>query len=62
MKAWTSNIDPATIPDDVILSERARRNNARIVNRAGGRNGGRPQCACGACKACKARAKQAAAA
>ena len=59
MKAWTPNIDPATIPDDVILRERARRNSALRVNPSGGRNGGRPQCACGGCKACAKRARQA---
>jgi hypothetical protein len=28
LKPWTDDIDPATIPDDVLRSERARRNNA----------------------------------
>jgi len=55
MKAWTPNIDPATIPDDVIVRERARRNSALRTTRTGGRNGGRPVCTCGKCPACAKR-------
>ena len=36
MKRWSHDIDPATIPDDVLASERGRRNNSKIQNRAGG--------------------------
>lgn len=52
---YTADIDPATIPDSVILSERARRNSAKRVNP--GRNGGWPVCVCGSCPACKKRAR-----
>jgi hypothetical protein len=41
-RAWDDTIDPSTIPDEVLLAERGRRNSARVVNRSGGRNGGRP--------------------
>jgi hypothetical protein len=41
MKAWTDNIDPQTIPDDVLRSERARRNSLLRTTKTGGRNGGR---------------------
>lgn len=44
---WTNAIDPHTIPDDVLMSERARRNNARRRTKAGGRPA-LPRCACGA--------------
>lgn len=57
MRTWTSTIDPTTIPDDVLKSERARRNSLRRVNPSGGRNGGRPVCTCGECGACERRAK-----
>ncbi len=40
---WSPNIDPATIPDDILKSERARRNAARRNSPSGGRNGGRPK-------------------
>ena len=43
MRPWTDNIDPATIPDEVLLSERARRNAARRSTFTGGSNGGRPK-------------------
>jgi hypothetical protein len=56
MQAWTDRIDPATIPDEVLASERGRRNSARRQTNAGGRNGGRPVCACGTCRACQKRA------
>ena len=36
MKSWTPNIDPATIPDDVLKSERARRNAAKRASYSGG--------------------------
>jgi len=54
-----SSFDPATIPDEVLRSERARRNAARRVNPSGGKNGGRPvTCTCGDCSKCKGRAKR----
>ena len=31
MRSRTANIDPATIPDDVLKSERARRNAVQVV-------------------------------
>lgn len=37
LKAWSDDIDPATIPDSVILSERGRRNSRKRANPAGGR-------------------------
>jgi len=43
MKTWTDTIDPATIPDEVLLAERARRNSLRRATFTGGRNGGRPR-------------------
>jgi hypothetical protein len=59
MKTWLPTIDPATIPDDVLRSERAKRNSAMRQTRSGGRNGGRPpSCDCGACALCLARAKR----
>jgi hypothetical protein len=36
LKPWSDDIDPATIPDDVLKSERARRNNALRRTRGGG--------------------------
>jgi hypothetical protein len=42
MKRWNDQIDPASIPDSVILAERARRNSAKRITPSGGRNGGRP--------------------
>jgi hypothetical protein len=29
VKSWTNQIDPSTIPDEVIASERGKRNNAK---------------------------------
>lgn len=43
MKAWTFDIDRSTIPDEVIVTERARRNAARRSTFRGGRNVGRPK-------------------
>ena len=58
-KVWIDTIDPATIPDEVLRSERARRNAARRINPSGGKNGGRPvTCICGTCSKCKGRAKR----
>lgn len=42
MRTWTDTIDPATIPDDVLRSEKARRDSHRRTIHTGGRNGGRP--------------------
>ena len=36
MKAWSDNIDPATIPDAVLKTERARRNAAKRTSYSGG--------------------------
>ena len=35
MKTWTDDIDPCTIPDSVLKSERARRNAGRRKRKAG---------------------------
>lgn len=43
LRPWSDNIDPATIPDDVLYSEVGRRRGAHTRNRTGGRNGGRPK-------------------
>jgi hypothetical protein len=63
MKAWSENIDPATIPDDVLKSERARRNSLRRQTFSGGHEGGRPRsagprCPCGAMTAARAKARR----
>jgi len=55
MKTWSDNIDPATIPDQVLKSERARRNNAlRTGKYTGGKywkehNPDTPRCRCHEC-------------
>jgi len=55
LKQWTDNIDPATIPDQVLKSERARRNNAlRTGKYTGGKywkehNPDTPRCRCHEC-------------
>ena len=36
LKPWTDDIDPATIPDDVLLRERARRNAGKRKSYTGG--------------------------
>ena len=43
---WFDTIDPSTIPDDVLKSERARRNVAKRKTFGGGRPR-KPRCACG---------------
>lgn len=43
MKPWTPDIDLSTVPDEVILSEAGRRQNARRKARGGGIGGGRPK-------------------
>ncbi len=35
LKRWTSDIDPATIPDQVLMSERGRRNALKVKHRPG---------------------------
>lgn len=35
MKPWTPDIDPRTIPDEVLRSERGRRNNGKVIKRSG---------------------------
>ena len=54
MKPWSDSIDPSTIPDEVLLAERARRNSARRSTFTGGTNGGRPKRAY-LCEGCHAR-------
>lgn len=58
MRTYHPNTDPTTIPDDVLKAERARRNSAKRTTFAGGHNGGRPRCECGACKACAKRERE----
>ena len=36
MRSWAASIDPATIPDDVLKSERARRNAVKRTSYSGG--------------------------
>ena len=36
MRTWTNDIDPTTIPNDVLKSERARRNNLLRRTHSGG--------------------------
>src|SRR5215467_7055542 len=36
LRTWTNDIDPTTIPDDVLKSERARRNNLLRRTHSGG--------------------------
>ena len=36
LKSWSANIDPATIPDEVLKSERARRNALKRESYTGG--------------------------
>jgi hypothetical protein len=50
LKPWTENIDPKTIPDEVLYSERGRRNNALRKVHSGGKDGRPPdtsRCPCG---------------
>ena len=56
MRKWTADIDPATIPDEVLKSERARRNSLRRQTYGGGRPPARDRCPCGLMT--RARAKQ----
>jgi hypothetical protein len=54
MKRWTDDIDPATIPEHVLKSERARRNALKRTNYTGGiywkhHNPDTPRCRCRAC-------------
>jgi hypothetical protein len=37
MRKWSDTIDPATIPDEVIISERGRRNSLKRKTYGGGR-------------------------
>ena len=49
-RAWTDNIDPRTIPHQVLLSELGRRNSAKRKTFASGPgrpSKGGPRCACG---------------
>ena len=56
MRSWTANIDPATIPDDVLKSERARRNAVKRTSYSGGiywkrHNPDTLRCRCAQCMA-----------
>lgn len=57
---WTDRIDPATIPDDVIASENARRNARKRQSYTGGlewakHNAAVKNCRCKRCNARRAR-------
>ena len=54
MRSWTAEIDPTTIPDDVLKSERARRNALKRESYTGGifwkrHNPGTARCRCKSC-------------
>ncbi len=54
MKRWTKDIDPATIPDEVLKAERARRNARKRASYSGGKywkqhNPDTPRCRCRDC-------------
>jgi hypothetical protein len=54
LRTWTNDIDPTTIPDDVLKSERARRNNLLRRTHSGGsvwgtHNPDTKRCRCEAC-------------
>ena len=54
LKPWTDNIDPSTIPDDVLKTERARRNALKRTTYTGGiywkaHNPDTPRCRCKQC-------------
>jgi len=56
VRSWTANIDPATIPDDVLKSERARRNAVKRTSYSGGiywkrHNPDTLRCRCAQCMA-----------
>ncbi len=47
MRSWSDSIDPATIPDEVLKSERAKRNSAKRETFGGGRPRSTARCPCG---------------
>ena len=54
LRVWTADIDPATIPDEVIVRERARRNALKRKTYTGGvvwarHNPDVPGCRCQRC-------------
>jgi hypothetical protein len=54
MKSWNDSIDPSTIPDAVLKTERARRNAAKRTSYSGGilwkqHNPDTPRCRCATC-------------
>jgi len=54
LKPWTDNIDPSTIPDEVLKSERGRRNGLKRESYTGGvywkkHNPTTPRCRCIKC-------------
>jgi hypothetical protein len=62
MKDWTDNIDPATIPDEVIMTERAKRNAAKRTSYSGGvvwghHNPDTKRCRCAKCTTKRAEVK-----
>jgi hypothetical protein len=63
LRQWSPDIDPATIPDDVIVSENARRNARKRKSYTGGlvwarHNGNRAGCRCQRCIDKRARTNQ----
>ena len=61
-RPWTDDIDPATIPDEVLKAERARRNALRRASYTGGiywkrHNPDTPRCRCEQCMAARSRAR-----
>jgi hypothetical protein len=56
LRPWTDDIDPSTIPDEVIMSERGRRNASKRTSYTGGKywvkhNPNVPGCRCRKCYA-----------
>jgi hypothetical protein len=54
VKSWNDNIDPSTIPDEVLKRERAKRNAAKRTTYSGGviwaeHNPVTPRCRCQQC-------------
>jgi hypothetical protein len=62
MQPWTDDIDPATIPDEILKTERARRNALKRQSYTGGvywkqHNRETPRCRCVDCMEARARTK-----
>jgi hypothetical protein len=61
MRSWTDNIDPATIPDEVLKREWARRNSLKRKTYGAGTGRPRsnaPRCPCGEMTAKRAAARK----